>query len=117
MDKYTYALLETFEKRASLSLVELGAIFNVGALDMVEPVKYYMHLGYIGVTGSYNDDGCNSQEIKMNTPLKITMKGRSVLDEEIKARKSEKRMILHDWINSVVAVAALILAILNLILS
>ena len=89
MDDFSFSVLKDIEKRESVTITELAAIYNQSIDHMADPVLYLKDMKYVRIERNYeNLHNLTSESlIGYNTPLVISYPGKIAIETERKARK------------------------------
>jgi len=109
MDKKNLRILELFETHGQLSSRSIGELENMGNVLIAEKFSYFHKLGYIDTVMMDNDN-------YMNDAFRISDQGRGFLEEYRREHKRYIRSVVHWWINTAIAVSALIISLVSIIL-
>ena len=117
MDDLSYKLLKLFSGRNSLTLSQISAILNQSSFDFAEAISYLRKNGLLRIEHNYSKlhaSDCNA--ISPQTPLSITHEGRRALELGVTSRNHYKFNEIRAWVTLAIAVAALIISVIDLIL-
>ena len=106
MDNTAYKLLELFNQRTSLSLLELAAILNVECRSIAEATYCLLDSGYL--RKAITPDCDQESDFSFNLPLMITYKGKAALEEHRKTKRYYWFNELRAWITLAIALATFI---------
>lgn len=104
-------LLKLYSTRNTISLKELGVIYNNDPYDWSHPIAYLKDTGYLEILPSYIE--MNGDAFHVDAPLRITYAGKTALDTEIKSRRHLNFNEIRAWITLAIALAAFILSLFN----
>ena len=106
MDNTAYKLLELFNQRTSLSLLELAAILNVECRSIAEETHLLLASGYL--RKAITPDRDQGSAFSFKESLMITYKGKAALAEHQKAKRDHWFNEFRAWVTLAIALAAFI---------
>lgn len=118
MEDNVLLILELYEERQILSLVQLAAIVDVEPVMVFERVNWLYQHGYVCLEPRYAraNNLTGNEPITINTPLLITLEGQAALQNRHRTVHQQKKEDIRYIITTVIAVAALITAIVSIVL-
>lgn len=119
MEEQALTILNLYNERQILSLIQLGAILDLPPEGLQERVDWLYCHGYLcieprfaQVNGTSNVKNLNG--LSFNTPLQITIDGQAALQARQRMDKQQKRDNIRYAITTAIAVLALVLAAISL---
>nr|WP_302144140.1 hypothetical protein [uncultured Schaedlerella sp.] len=106
MTNQSLKLLELFSKRETISLNDLGAIYNNDPEAWCHPIAYLRNEGFLEIDPTYIS--LMGDRFTFNAPFKLTYKGQTALEDEIKSRRHINFNEFRAWFTLAIALAALI---------
>lgn len=106
MNKKVLSILEIFNKRKALSLIELAAIINTDWDKLSRPINWLLDNKYIQVESGHSF--LHGEDITPKTPLEITVQGEIALSQEKESHKRTKFNEIRAWITLGISIAAFI---------
>lgn len=106
MTNESLKLLQLYMKRDTISLKGLGAIYNNDPEYWCHPIAYLRDQGYIEILPSYVL--LNGNAFTLDAPFRITYKGKTALESELKSRKHFNFNEFRAWFTLAIALAAFI---------
>ena len=114
LSNLSITLLKLFSERTTLSLKDLGAIYNVNPENFCESIAYLRRCNYLEILPSYVM--LHNNDFTLDAPFRITYEGKSVLEENLKAGRQNKFNEFRAWMTLGIAILAFILSIFSLYL-
>lgn len=99
-------LLTLYSQRVTISLIELGAIYNKDPINFTSPIAYLRKEGYLEILPSHVS--LHGDNFTLDAPFRITYKGRTALEAELKSRRHLNFSEFRAWITLAIAIAAFI---------
>lgn len=118
LDRISLQILKIYDSRRSLSCNQLGAILDVGPLDVSVYVIGLRDKGLLRIEPNHAaSQGLNSDSsFGINTPLQITLDGKAELDAAQEISHEKRVQQIRYMITTGIAVIALFLSIISLLL-
>lgn len=115
MEKFTLQVLRTCAEQSYVSLTQLTFALKNSDLKIAESIHALRQLGYIEIDPDHRliHDLSVDSPIDANTPLKVTISGKSFLEY---VNDNEKNRMLNDiraWITLAVTVLTLLISLLD----
>ena len=110
MDTFSLKILRMYDSRATLSISQLSAVFDVPALDLSEYVTRLRRKSYIRVESNYAvlHEITSASPIEIDTPLEITIDGKEAVETANQLDKQRRNDLIRYVITTAIAVAAFI---------
>ncbi|MEF3309111.1 hypothetical protein PV433_09360 [Paenibacillus sp. GYB004] len=108
MNELSITVLKIYSSRTNLSLSQLSAIVNGDWFSLAEHVGYLRKKGYIRINSDHAllKGLSDSSLIDPDTPLEITIEGKTFLESERKLSKTKRNELIRYAITTAIAVAA-----------
>jgi hypothetical protein len=107
-------LLNLYSQRTTISLKDLGAIYNTNAEDWCAPIAYLRDKKLIEIEPQYAI--LKGNDFTLHAPFRITYEGKCALEAELKSRRQISFNEFRAWITLIIAIAAFLLSIFSLYL-
>lgn len=106
MTKESLKLLKLYSKRDTVSLNDLGAIYNNDPEDWCHPIAYLRDKGFLEILPSYIS--IKGNKFTLDAPFRLTYKGKTALEDEIRSRRYINFNEFRAWFTLAIALAAFI---------
>ncbi len=114
-----YEFLKIFMEYDSISINEVAKLLDVNYTNILSEFNFIFEIGYIHIVSNENSSPSlltKRGNLPINAQLAITQRGRIAYENYEKKQKSDKLKNIRDWITLAVAVATLIVTIVNIFL-